>query len=269
MLKQRIITAILLVPAVFAAVLLLPNNYLFAVVSIIMLITAWELARLAGVTASIQQFIYVALVVSGLFFLCVSQREHWIIWFLYVVAGFWSLVFIALVSTRSKIAESNSLQFVTLAVGFLLLLAAGHALLRLHQIAPWLMMFLLLLIWTADTFAYFSGKSFGKNKLSPTVSPGKTWEGVFGALAGGLVCGFALHYLLLPQTSLGLLMALCLLTVMVSVGGDLAESVIKRRANMKDSSNLLPGHGGMFDRIDSLIAAAPFFLVGLMLLGVK
>lgn len=128
-------------------------------------------------------------------------------------------------------------------------------------------MFFLILIWVADSGAYFSGQIFGRHKLAPHISPGKSVEGVVGALLGGILCAGVLVWLQWLKIPAPLLMLLCASTVMVSVGGDLWESVLKRERGVKDSGNILPGHGGVLDRIDSQIAAGPFFVAGLLLLG--
>jgi phosphatidate cytidylyltransferase len=129
-------------------------------------------------------------------------------------------------------------------------------------------LFLLLLIWTADIAAYFVGRRLGRVKLAPVVSPGKTREGVYGALAGACLGGLALGWvqsLGIPATLLAAFV--CAITVLLSVVGDLYESLLKRRRGLKDSSNLLPGHGGLLDRIDSVTAAAPAFALGIALMG--
>jgi phosphatidate cytidylyltransferase len=156
--------------------------------------------------------------------------------------------------------------------GGVVLVPAWLALVMLHRIpdgGPVLLLFLLILIWSADVGAYFAGHRWGRNKLAPQVSPGKTREGVYGAMASALLCGLFLVWWLgsaLGQAPLVLL--LCLVTMLSSVVGDLFESLLKRRRGMKDSGTLLPGHGGMLDRIDSLTAAAPVFVFGLSLFRV-
>ncbi|MCB1760121.1 MAG: phosphatidate cytidylyltransferase, partial [Gammaproteobacteria bacterium] len=135
-----------------------------------------------------------------------------------------------------------------------------------YQDGPYLLLFLMILIWVADSCAYFAGRRWGRVKLAPLISPGKTREGVYGAMVGAAICGVLLHQLR-PQTGpLYLLVVLSVLVALISVIGDLFESVMKRQAGLKDSGALLPGHGGMLDRIDSLTAAAPLFLLGMLLL---
>lgn len=154
--------------------------------------------------------------------------------------------------------------------GLLVLIPAWTGLVWIHQLdrGPYLVLSLLILIWIADSSAYFAGRRWGRHKLAPAVSPGKTREGAYGALAGGLCWGVTLAFWYAPTGGLGIgLVLLCLVTVLASIIGDLYESLIKRERGLKDSGALLPGHGGILDRIDSLTAAAPVFALGLYVLG--
>jgi phosphatidate cytidylyltransferase len=149
--------------------------------------------------------------------------------------------------------------------GFFVLVPAWLALARLHASDPQLLLYLLLLVVAADIGAYFAGRRFGKNKLAPRVSPGKTWEGVLGGLAASAL--MALIGVRWFEVSAASFIGLCALVVAASIVGDLTESLFKRHAGLKDSGSLLPGHGGLLDRVDSITAAAPVFLVGLDRLG--
>ncbi len=155
-----------------------------------------------------------------------------------------------------------------LPLGWLVLLPTCLAAMELRAAGPWVLLGVMALVWVADIAAYFTGRAFGKTKLAPSISPGKTREGAWGAALGvviyGLAAGAAGGVLagLSPLGILGFVLLLLLLTA-VSIEGDLFESLLKRQAGLKDSSQLLPGHGGVLDRIDSLTSTLP--LVGLLL----
>jgi phosphatidate cytidylyltransferase len=127
---------------------------------------------------------------------------------------------------------------------------------------------MLLLVWAADVAAYFSGKTWGRRKLAPSVSPGKSWEGAWGGLSSSIVLAIAAALILsLPLRAAIILAVMSFATAVMSIFGDLTESMFKREAGLKDSSNLLPGHGGFMDRIDSLTAAVPIFTGFLLMAG--
>lgn len=154
------------------------------------------------------------------------------------------------------------------AVGVLLLAAATTAIFSLWQASPWWLLYVFGLVWVADSGAYFAGRAFGRHKLAPKVSPAKTLEG----LAGGVVLTAALSMTVACWLQLSLatwlgFVLLSMITVVASVHGDLVESMLKRRAGIKDSGSMLPGHGGVLDRIDSLLAATPIFALGFWWVG--
>lgn len=153
-------------------------------------------------------------------------------------------------------------------IGAILIAAAVTAIFSVWQLSPWWLMYLFALVWIADSGAYFVGRKLGKRKMAPKVSPNKSIEGLFGGLActAVLIIFVQSYFLNLTITQHFLFLLLSMLTVLASVQGDLFESMIKRRAKVKDSGNILPGHGGVLDRIDSLLAAAPVFATGLNLL---
>jgi len=152
-------------------------------------------------------------------------------------------------------------------LGWAALVPAWTAIVVLHGSAergPFMLLFLLCLVWACDSGAYFAGRRYGRRRLAPRVSPGKTWAGVAGGLGAAAATAVAAGLGL--DLEFGVMMpfvVLCLATALVSIVGDLAESLLKRRAGVKDSGRLLPGHGGVLDRVDALIAAAPFFVLGL------
>jgi phosphatidate cytidylyltransferase len=131
------------------------------------------------------------------------------------------------------------------------------------EFGPGYVLFLFLLVWAADVGAYFAGRRWGQHKLAPAISPGKTWEGVAGASAATLILALLGAALLDESVRWPTFVVVCLITAGFSIAGDLFESMIKRQCGVKDSGSLLPGHGGVLDRVDSLTAAAPVFLLGL------
>lgn len=153
-------------------------------------------------------------------------------------------------------------------IGVILISAAVTAIFSVWQSSPWWLMYLFLLVWGADSGAYFVGRKFGKKKLAPNVSPNKSVEGLYGGIVTSMliVTAVALLYLDMTWPELILFLILSVVTVFSSVLGDLFESMIKRRAGIKDSGRILPGHGGVLDRIDSLLAAAPIFAAGMAVL---
>jgi len=272
MLKQRLITALILAPLVLWGVLVMSNQTLMLVMALVVLVGGGEWARLAGATRRVQQGAFLGVLVltmAGLAWL-VSRYSSWISWLLVANVLWWLGVLVRL--TRFNAGQhSQGLSFMQLFEGMVVLIPAWLALVLLHrlpQTGPGLLVFLLILIWLADIGAYFSGRHWGRVKLAPQVSPGKTREGVYGAMVGAVICGLILAWWQ-HWTPAGYLYAvvLCLITALVSVLGDLLVSMLKRLRGVKDSGNLLPGHGGLLDRIDSLTAASPLFLAGLILWG--
>lgn len=261
MLKQRLITAAILIPLIVWILLATSSQVLAGIMAIFVLIAAWEWAALCGWRTKLARSIYVIGVGSML--LVSYWFWHYAVYTLIVASCWWLL---ALYWTWQYQQGRNLLptnNIVKALLGLVVLLPAWIALLLLREQSGQLVLFLLVLIWAADSGAYFVGRRWGKTKLADKVSPGKTLEGVAGALLMGLI--IALGYVLLESLSL-IFILLCLLTILVSILGDLLESMFKRQMSIKDSGNILPGHGGMLDRIDSLTAAAPIFVGGLMLL---
>ncbi|HBH35482.1 MAG TPA: phosphatidate cytidylyltransferase [Gammaproteobacteria bacterium] len=277
MLLQRLLTAIILIPLVVWGVLAADHWLFAAMAAAVMLLCAWEWARLAGLQSLPLQLLYVllcGLLLTGLWFIATDGVSHFLI---LIAAGLWLGMSLALFSWRRKVLRKAVFQPFILVLGLLLLTAAWQAMVSLHQlpdIGPQLTLGLLILIWIADSAAYFTGKALGRRKLAPVLSPGKTLEGMAGALAAAAIWGVLMFVMLLQSSAhstshlIAVALLLSLLTAVVSVAGDLFESLVKRRADKKDSGHLLPGHGGIWDRIDSLIASAPVFAAGLHLSGI-
>ncbi len=269
-LQRRTLTAVLLAPLAVAAILLLPTAYLALVLGLVILIGAWEWTTLSGVEPFSGRLAYVALVAACLLFLWQDSMRQLFGYLMVLMAILWGGVAVFLFRVRS-IEVSPGLEPLLLPIGLFVLLGPWAAIVHLHAVSrdgPMLVLLLFILIWTADTAAYFTGRAWGRAKLAPVLSPGKTWVGVFGALIGAALWGLALAWMLGLSPVKGLAaMAVCALTAFISVVGDLFESLLKRRRGVKDSGSLLPGHGGVLDRVDSLTAAAPVFTLGLFLLG--
>ena len=251
MLKQRIITALILLPIALCGFFLLEGSGFALFIGLVVTLGAWEWARLAGFEAQLARVAFAVLVALLLFGLYVfPDLAPWVLG----AAILWWGAATWLVMTFPESAERWS--------------ATLTKLIKAMALGNWLIMAVMVLVWGADIGAYFSGRKFGKRKLAPKVSPGKSWEGVYGGLILSLVIKAAVG--LVRGWSVGEIIAALLgaaMIVLVSVVGDLTESMFKRQAGIKDSSNLLPGHGGVLDRIDSLTAAVPLFAVLLWIAG--
>ncbi len=278
MLKQRVITALILAPLFVWCVIVLPTTYISILFAVMITVGATEWVRLMGDPAPIGKYPFIGLVwllmlVSGwvsqytvLFYLLLTASA---LWWCYAV---WLLRRYSAHVLQCE-AQGDVTQFslsALPAIGIVLLVPTWIAMVVLHSISPYWLLLMMVLIWGADTGAYFAGRAFGKRKLAPQVSPGKSWEGVAGAMAMTVVVGLVGGVLLdVSGVALFGLVILSLITVAFSIVGDLIESLMKRRVGVKDSGTLLPGHGGVLDRIDSLTAAAPIFALGVSLLGIR
>jgi phosphatidate cytidylyltransferase len=256
MLKTRIITALLLVA--FLALILFAMPPLAAVLmfAAIAALAAWEWGGLMRQDQPARvMYAFVLLLFCWQLTVAVPQLVPVL---LGVSAAFWILVVPLWLRCKWTLAGNDFFGYL---IGALVILPTWAAMVALHAASTWLMLAAMALVWVADIFAYFVGRAFGQHKLAPTISPGKTWEGVAGAVIGvfvygGMVLSFSPLGGELPLAWLLLGLLLILLTA-VSVMGDLFESLLKRQAGIKDSSGLLPGHGGVLDRIDALTSTLP------------
>ena len=264
MLRQRIITAAVLALAVIWAVLKLPAAGFGLALLAVAVLGAWEWARLAGLDGTGGRLLYSGMVLAAILALWpLVESVVFVEGLLVLVCVGWcyALFWIGRYAARP---DRRDRAFMVGVAGLVVLVAPWAALMSLRdEFGPSYVLFLLLLIWIADTGAYFAGRRWGRRKLALTISPGKTWEGAFGA---GLA---ALAFALVGAAVLELgarwpgFVVVCMVTVGFSIVGDLFESMMKRQRGIKDSGALLPGHGGVLDRLDSLTAAAPVFLLGL------
>ena len=254
---RRFLTAIGLVPAVAVIVLALPAVAFQAALLLVVAGGAWEWSRLAGLSPAPAY----AAAATGSLAVVLGSGGALGEGFAWVGVAWWLAAFVAVVRFRGP-ARAPARPARALA-GWLVLVPAGAALAEVHARpdGPALAMTLLAVVWAADTGAWFTGRRFGRTRLAPRVSPGKTWEGVAGGVAAAAAAGAAAAWWLgLPLPDL---LLAAVLASGASVVGDLYESLCKRRAGVKDSGRLLPGHGGLLDRIDGLTAAAPVYAVAM------
>ncbi|MGM0594851.1 MAG: phosphatidate cytidylyltransferase [Pseudomonadota bacterium] len=268
MLKQRVITAVILAPLSLWGIWALPTSIFALLMGVIILLGGWEWSRLGGLHRLPGRLGYTAMLAAlmgGLYPLL--SQGNWPLLVLVLAMMWWSMALLTVLGYPSTAALWRSAIVRGLAGG-LILLPAWAAMVVLHrEFGPGLVILLVMLVWGADIGAYFAGRALGRHKLAPRVSPGKTWEGVFGGVLLALAVALAATYWWIPPGGLAWLLGLVALTVAISVLGDLIESLFKRIADLKDSGGLLPGHGGVMDRIDSLTAAAPLFTLGLLWLS--
>ncbi|MGH8657233.1 MAG: phosphatidate cytidylyltransferase [Gammaproteobacteria bacterium] len=273
MLNERVFTSAVLGPLVVLAVLLLPTLLISVMLGAVGLLGAWEWSALAGWRNTAERLAYVG-IAAALMALVMRYLNSWGNEGLLAIGlGWWCIACASVVAYQLKKLELPHSPWLRGLAGLLTVIPSWGAMVSLHGSSdegPYLLLFLVLLVWAADIGAYVVGRRFGRHHLADRVSPGKTWEGVVGSLGGtALVAGAGMSALIPSHIVAWPFLVLCMLTGLVSIIGDLLESQFKRSAGVKDSGNLLPGHGGVLDRIDSLTAAAPFFVFGVMLLGIK
>ncbi|NII75501.1 phosphatidate cytidylyltransferase [Dyella sp. SG562] len=271
MLLQRTLTALLLAPLAILLILWPPTHVFAPLVSAAFLLALWEWTRLSGLKDTGVRIGLLA--VAAVLFALLWWARDTALWAVLIAAGvlWWALVCVWLRHFAFGAAPTRENQLFKLGAGALVLLPSWVAAMSIHRAQPygheWTVL-ALAIVWAADIGAYFSGRLFGKRKLAPTISPGKTWAGVYGAfVAGALVAGVGGWLLQVRDGGLVGLILLSMVTVVASIVGDLLESLMKRHAAVKDSGNLFPGHGGLLDRLDSVFAALPVFAAGKLLLG--
>jgi len=265
-LAQRVVTAVVLVAVVMAALFALPPLGWALTVLVVVLLAALEWARLCALTrtATLAFVLALALAALALLFVPAAGFAHGFPDAVVYAVGGAGAAFWLLVAPRWLAAGWRATGYAGAAAGVVVLLAAWVAIASLQAHSPWLVLAAMAVVWIADIAAYFAGRRFGKRKLAPTISPGKTWEGVWGALVA--VAAYALLLVAVAPSAfapagpaaMAAFVAFLPLLAAVSVVGDLFESLLKRQAGVKDSGALLPGHGGVLDRVDALLAAMPF-----------
>ena len=269
MLKYRVLTALVLIPLVVWGIYDLPDQYYALVMAVILMQGSWEWGNFVPFRQPVK-IIFTLLIAVALYLVYTRSDPAWQQGLLALAVAWWLISSVLL--TRFPFTDKHVMHnaVVRIVIGVVVLIGTFTGMVMLHhrlEYGAHYVMYLLLLIWVADSGAYFAGKRFGKNKLIPKVSPGKTREGMYGALLATLLVSLVanLQFNLGKDFTFGFIL-LSMLTVFISIVGDLTISMFKRMVNIKDSGQLLPGHGGILDRLDSLTAAAPFFMAGLLLL---
>lgn len=263
MLKTRVLTALMLLPAFLAAILWCPPPLWSVVCVVLAAVAGWEWGRLAGLGGVLRQ-IYPGLtaLLVGIF-IALSPGIPALLGMLIAATFFWCILAPLWLRQKWQLRSAGNLNIL---LGWALIVPATMVL-AIFRGNGWSLLAILAIAWVADSAAYFSGKAFGRRKLAPQISPGKSWEGVWGAsLAVSIYISIIPNKVLLfgflpwaqgQGAQLVIWIGVALLLLAVSIVGDLLESLFKRQAGIKDSSNLLPGHGGILDRVDSLLALLP------------
>ncbi len=268
-------TALVLFPLAVSAILFLSESTFAVFVGFIILLGAYEWAGFAKFPSVLAKMAYVLIVAITIFSLWLMNFALSVSIMNNIATGFWLFAIILLIGFPNYFKLFYQANLLIAIIGLFLLTLTWYALISLQAIdtftfaqttitGPYLVLSVMMLVWIADTGAYFSGKRFGKNKLAPQISPGKTIEGVLGGLLLAIV--IVSLFTLWSGGSMKdyvYIISITTLTVLFSVMGDLLESLFKRQAKLKDSGHLLPGHGGILDRIDSVTAAAPIFFITL------
>ena len=277
MLKQRVVTALVMAGLFIAGIVFLPVQALAAVFALLILAGGWEWSRMAGWDSVLSRGVFVAVLAAILLALYshaqlgnAPTRER-VQPVLGLACLWWSFALLWVKSyPASAVMWSN--RFMRSLIGLLILAPAWMAAVYLLSFPRGgvLVVTMVIVVAAADIGAYFAGKSLGKHKMAPAVSPAKTWEGFWGGVLAVVLVGLLLWYMLPAHNAhIGLMsvLAIVLATSLASVVGDLSVSMVKRDSGTKDSGSLLPGHGGVLDRLDSLCGAAPVFALGLLLAG--
>ncbi len=277
MTKTRVLAALALTPLAIAAMLLLPTPWMAALAAVVFLAGLWEWLRLADIKDTLQRGMLLAANLGLMVAIVWASRSdlgfNYVLLQIMVVVGviWWLLAALWLKHYDFASDHDTHARVFKLAAATLAIIPAWCAVSVLHGAQPyghrWLFV-AIAAVWAADSGAYFVGRKYGRHKLSPRISPNKTIEGMFGGMAAGLVV--ALAFAPMAGASLSQLPAVALVTVVAvgfSVVGDLFESLLKRHVGVKDSGTLIPGHGGVLDRIDGVIAALPVFALGKAWLG--
>ena len=268
MLKARILTAVVILPLFLSALFYLQDIFWAVFLLVLTVIGSREWSNLAqfSVKNTIIFMLLTALVGGEFLFLLsesvqINAYSSDLIWVYVLSVVFW------IVGAPLYLNQLYTIKgpFIWMLIGWLLLLPTCLALYQLRAISPLLLLGFMATIWISDTAAYFTGRSLGKHKLAHNISPNKTWEGVAGALIAVLIYGLAWDFWVTGESLTTTLVPLLIVMAILGIIGDLYESLIKRHAGVKDSGNILPGHGGILDRIDALTSTLPLAILALLI----
>lgn len=267
MFKLRLLSTVILVPLVIAAILLLPSVYIAIGSALVFAVAVWEWLQMTVLRES-KAILFILLI--SLFAVSYSLLIAGIspTWLYYISLIWWLVAFIGICFYPRGSELWQDVLFQPL-IALIMFMPAWLAFNSLHAklvYGPQLVLLGCFLVWGSDIGAYCFGRLWGKKKLAPHVSPGKTWAGFYGALITGCIVMVVYQIIFKPAFSFWGGLCLALVTVLFAVIGDLVESMLKRIYGFKDSGNLIPGHGGMYDRIDSMLAAFPIYYLGLQIL---
>lgn len=278
MTKTRVIAALVMAPVAIAAILLLPTQWLVALVALVFLIGMWEWFKLAEIDDTLSRTVLLIANLLLMVLLVWASAGSLVLFQIVTLVGvaWWCLALLWLRFFNFASDHETYARVFKLAAGTLAIVPAWCALGLIHASQPnghlWLFT-ALTIVWAADSGAYFAGRHFGGRwfggrKLAPRISPNKTLEGLLGGLVAGVACGlFFASFAGMGVHQIPAVAAVAVATVLFSVVGDLFESLLKRHVGAKDSGNLIPGHGGVLDRLDGVLAALPIFAVGKELFG--
>ena len=261
MLIKRVLTALVLAPAVIAGILFLNASWFFAALCLTLVIASWEYCKLVSIIRLSNKVLFTLVVLAMSFIM--SKNISMLAPLLLLALAWWFVALYWVIRYPDSHASISNNTYKAVINGLFLFVPMATSLIILQSQNSSLVLFLLVLIWAADVGAYFSGKRFGNKKLCPEVSPNKTLAGLYGGVALAQVAALFYVYIVVqaPGTKDFLIFSILALVVsLVSILGDLFESLLKRISGNKDSGNILPGHGGLLDRIDSLTSSAPIFL---------
>ena len=270
MLKYRLLTAFLMGPIILWGIFSLPEFWFSFAAVILVTIGAWEWAAFVGLTKSLERTLFVLFNIALFLVVLYLQNRSINHAVIYSSVAWWLISIPLLLTFPFKDNHFLRLNLTKGLIGVVLLLATLVSMVLIRSnpnYGPEFVLYIILMVWFADSGAYFAGRTLGKNKLIPNVSPGKTWEGVIGALVVTVIASIiAIDLLSIPSSNSVFFVLITFVTVVYSIVGDLSESMFKRMSDIKDSGHILPGHGGILDRIDSLMSALPIFFIGLLLM---